>query len=203
MIEKRGREPGDDLISTLIQGQESEAGLGPEEVAAFALVLLIAGNETTTNLIGSMVRALLDHPDQLERVHADRGLIPNLIEESLRWESPVQFLFRRTRREVEIAGTRIPENTGVIPLLASANRDERQFERPDVFDVTRDTQGHLAFGFGVHFCLGAALARLEARVVMEALIDELPRLSCRSTHIENVDSFMMRGPRSLILERAA
>ena len=147
-----------------------------------------------------MVTTLLDHPEQLEYVRKDPSLIPDLIEETLRFETPLQFLFRRVCCEVEIAGTTLPKDSIVIPLVGSANRDERRFERPDEFDIKRPDQGHLAFGFGPHFCMGASLARLEAQVAIEALLDELPRLRRTSATRESIDSFMLRGPRRLELE---
>ena len=169
----------------------------------FSLLLLVAGNETTTNLIGTAVNALLDHPDQLALVCNDRTLLPNLVEEIVRYEGPIQFFFRRVSEEVTLAGTKLPADAIVMPLLGSANRDEAQFTRPDVFDVTRDASGHLGFGLGAHYCLGAALARLEARITLEALLDELPHLRRRSATIEYVDSFLVRGPHRLELARAA
>ncbi|MEE8164803.1 MAG: cytochrome P450 [Myxococcota bacterium] len=200
IIEEREREPREDLISVLVRAQDGESALRPQEIITFALTLLVAGNETTTNLIGNMVMLLLDHPGQLEQVRRDPRLIPNLIEETLRFETPLQFAFRRVRREVEIAGTVLPKDSIVMPLLASANRDERRFERPDEFDILRSDQGHLTFGFGPHFCMGASLARLEAQVTIEALLEELPRLRRRSESRESIDSFMLRGPRRLDLE---
>jgi cytochrome P450 len=203
IIERRRHRPADDLVTTLIAAQEGDGTLTPMEVVTFAILLLVAGNETTTNLIGNAVNALLDHPEQLERVRRDRELIPAVVEETLRWEGPIQFFFRRTCRDIEIAGTMLPANTIVMPLLGSANRDERQFPRPDVFDVTRDASGHLAFGIGVHYCLGAALARLEARIAIEALLDELPGLRRTHAAVEYIDSFLIRGPQRLALARAA
>jgi cytochrome P450 len=171
-------------------------------VVQFVVLLLAAGNETTTNLIGNAVTALLDHPDQLARVAADPSLVPAAIEETLRYDAPVQIVFRVATQDVELAGTRIQRGAYVAPLLGSANRDERRFPDPDRFDVARDAQGHLGFGFGKHFCLGASLARLEARVALEALAPELPRLE-RERPRELVDSFLVRGPRRLALRRAA
>lgn len=198
----RTRRPEDDLVSVIVAAQEGENALSVREVIQFAMLLLVAGNETTTNLIGNAVTALLDHPDQLARVAADPGLVPSMIEETLRFDSPVQIVFRTATQDVEIAGTRIPKGAYVAPMLGSANRDERRFPEPDRFDVTRDPQGHVAFGFGKHFCLGASLARLEARVALEALVPELPRLT-REQPRELVDSFLVRGPRRLALRRAA
>ena len=203
IIERRRREPADDLVSTLIAAQEGDGKLTPMEVVTFAILLLVAGNETTTNLIGNAVNALLDHPDQLEQVRRRRELVPAVVEETVRWEGPIQILFRRVRRAVTLGGTTLPENAIVMPLLGSANRDERQFPRPDVFDITRDTGGHVGFGLGVHYCLGAALARLEARVAIEALLDHLPGLERSDPSREYIDSFLIRGPHRLGLARAA
>jgi cytochrome P450 len=202
VAEDRKRRPADDLVSVIAAQQDGETALSIREVIQFAMLLLVAGNETTTNLIGNAVTALLDHPDQLARVVADPALVPAAIEETLRWDAPVQIVFRNATQDVEIAGTRIPKGAYVAPLLGSANRDERRFPDPDRFDVTRDPQGHVAFGFGKHFCLGASLARMEARVALEALLPELPRLE-RERPRPLVDSFLVRGPRRLELRPAA
>ena len=197
--EDRRDRPQDDLISVLVRSQEEEV-LTPAETVVFGIVLLVAGNETTTNLIGSTVNQLLEHPAQLQMAVDDPSLIPNVVEEALRTQSPVQHVFRRATREVEIAGQRLPENSLVGVMLGAANRDERQFEDPDRFDVTRDASGHLAFGFGIHFCLGASLARMEARAAFEALIPELPTLE-RTGEREYGDSYLFRGFRRLELRR--
>jgi cytochrome P450 len=197
--ERRSR-PADDLISVIVAEQDGEVALTVREVVQFVMLLLVAGNETTTNLIGNAVSALLDHPDQLARVVADPSLVPGVIEETLRFDAPVQLLFRTATADVEIAGTRLPKGATVVPLLGAANRDERQFPEPDRFDVTRNPRGHVGFGFGEHFCLGAALARLEARVALEALIPRLPDLErCAPSRL--VDSFLVRGPEHLELRR--
>jgi len=203
VIEARRAKPEEDLVTTLIAAQEDGGVLTPMEVVAFALLLLVAGNETTTNLIGNAVNTLLAHPEQLETVRLHPEMMPQVIEETLRYEGPIQFLFRRTREEVVIAGTRLSPNSFVMPVLGSANRDERQFANPDVFDVRRDTTGHVGFGLGAHYCLGASLARLEARIALEALVSELPKLRRRSSVIEYVDSFLIRGPHHLELAWAA
>jgi cytochrome P450 len=204
VVAERRAVPGEDLVSLLVAAQDGSAGLSAAEVVFFVLLLLVAGNETTTNLIGNATNALLRHPAELARVRADRSLVPSLVEETLRWDAPAQIVFRRSTRDVEIAGHRIPANRHVIAILASANRDERQWGPTAAdFDVARNPQGHFAFGFGTHFCLGAALARLESRVALAALVDELPRLERRDARIEYVDSFLVRGPRSLALRRAA
>ena len=203
MIRKRRREPRDDLISTIATEAPDGEKLSTMEVVQFVQLLMIAGNETTTNLIGNAVNALLDHPDELLRLSADPARVPDVIEEALRYDSPVQMVFRTTTQDVEVHGTRIPAGCIVAVILGSANRDERRFPDPDVLDPDRRTQGHLAFGFGQHFCLGASLARLEARVALEALAPELPRLERRTKEREMLDSFLVRGASRLELRRVA
>ena len=203
IVRERRRRPDDDLISILVAARVGGAGLSDYEIFLFVLLLLVAGNETTTNLLGNAVDALLAHPDQLARVSADPRLVAGLIEETLRYDGPVQFLTRRTTREVAMHGQRIPANASVVVLLGSANRDERRFADPDRFDVTRDTRGHVAFGFGAHFCLGASLARLEAKAALEALVPELPRLARVRPEREFLDSYLIRGRARLDLRVAA
>jgi cytochrome P450 len=198
----RRKRPADDLVSLIASEQDGSTALSTREVVQFVMLLLVAGNETTTNLIGNAAAALLDHPSELARVARDPGLVPGAVEEALRFESPIQVVFRTTTQEVELAGVRIPKGAYVAPLLGSANRDERRFPDPDRFDVMRNPQGHVGFGFGKHFCLGASLARLEARIALEALAPELLRLERRGPR-EVVDSFLVRGPRRLELRRAA
>lgn len=200
---ERRRQPADDLISVLLSTQDGEEGLSDAEVIMFVNLLLVAGNETTTNLIGNAANALLDHPEELRRVAGDASLVPSLIEETLRYDAPVQIVFRTATRDTEIAGTRIAQGSWVAPLLGSANRDERHFDDPDRFDASRDAQGHVGFGFGKHFCLGASLARLEARAALEALLPELVRRQRREPGLQRIDSFLVRGPSRLELAPAA
>jgi cytochrome P450 len=162
VVAQRANEPGDDVLSDLIRAQSGEF-LQPEEVLGFAGVLTFAGTETTTNLIGNAIRVLIDRPSVRKRVTDDPALVPALLEETLRWDSPVQYLFRRATQGTAIAGGRIPCDGIVTVLLGSANRDEAHWGASAAeFDLHRDTSGHLGFGVGVHFCLGAALARMEA-----------------------------------------
>ncbi|HXZ86343.1 MAG TPA: cytochrome P450, partial [Myxococcota bacterium] len=187
-----------DVISTLVRAEEGEA-LRPAEVVVFTLLLLVAGNETTTNLLGNALLALTARPDQLARVEQDPALVPALVEEALRYDPPAQALFRETTREVELAGTRLPQGAIVVPLLASANRDEQVFPEGDRFDLDRERPNHVAFGLGVHFCLGAALARLEARVALEELFTLRGLRRRDASEPERIDSFMLRGLRTLPL----
>jgi len=201
---QRTKQPSDDLISVLLAAQDDGAGLSAAEMVLFVLLLLVAGNETTTHLIGNATNALLSHPSQLVRVSADPSLIPSWIEETLRWDSPVQFVSRRTTADVAVGGQRLPANTHVIAIIGSANRDERHWgPAAEQFDVARNPQGHLSFGLGNHFCLGASLARLEARIALEALLDELPRRERCEPRVEHIDSFLIRGPKRFLLRLAA
>ncbi|MBM4383419.1 MAG: cytochrome P450 [Deltaproteobacteria bacterium] len=197
----RQRAPQNDLISAIVSRGEGDA-LSPQDAMMFVVLLLVAGNETTTNLIGNAVSALLDHPDQLAQLAANPALIPDAIEEAVRFDTPVQAVFRTATADTEIAGTRIARGEVVAVLLGSANRDERRFPGGERFDIARRPQGHLAFGFGKHFCLGASLARLEARIALEALVPRLVALRKREARPPIIESFIVRGPQRLELERA-
>ncbi len=199
VIDARRAQPREDLISTLTRAEVGETALTPIEILMFTILLLMAGNETTTNLLGNSMLALLAHPDELARVQRDPALIPGLVEEALRFDTPVQSLFRLATQDVELAGTRIPAGATVMPLLGSANRDDAQFPDPDRLDVTRNPVGHLGFGVGIHFCLGASLARLEARVALEELLGRFTGFERTQPSVEYIDSFLVRGPKRLPL----
>ncbi len=199
-IEERRRKPKEDLITALVRAEEEQQALSAREVLAMCLLLLLGGNETTTNLIGNTVITLLSHPAELARLRADLALVPPMIEEMLRFESPVQGILRQATADAEIAGSTISAGSRVLILYGSANRDERQFPNPDKFDMTRDPPDHLGFGFGIHYCLGAPLARLEARVAMDALLRRFPHIQAREHRLEWIDSFVVRGPKALPLE---
>lgn len=191
-IDERHEHPRDDLLTTLVLASGDDV-LSRAEAVGFASLLLFAGTETTTNLISNAVAALLDRPSLLEALRADPALIPKVIEEVLRWESPVQYVFRRTTRDLELHGVELPVDSTVTLLLGSANRDPRRWGGDaEQFEVTRDTGGHLAFGFGVHYCLGASLARIEAESALRAL---LPRLSATGPRHAPawIDSMQFRG----------
>jgi cytochrome P450 len=181
LAEARRREPQDDLLTGLVQAEHEGSKLDRDEMLAMLVLLLVAGNETTTTLIGNAVLALLEHPGELKRLRDDPALLVTAIDEVLRFSSPVQLDPRRATRATEIAGTPIPENGMVVCWLGSANRDEDVFERPEAFDVGRRDNPHIAFGFGVHHCLGHNLARLEARVALEVLLE-------RTAYFERIDA---------------
>ena len=199
VFEDRRRNPRDDVISDLVQAEQEVDVMTADEVGNFVVLLMIAGNETTTNLIGNAVLALGSHPESLASVRRDPSLVPNALEETLRYDAPVQLTLRRATEDVELSGGEIPRDTLVAALIGSANRDERHFDVPDRFDVHREGPGHLSFGFGTHFCLGANLARLEARILLEALLYRFRRVEVLDSPegIERVPSLMMRGARSL------
>lgn len=197
-VRERRAAPKDDLISRLVDPSKGHA-LGDAEAIQFVVLLLVAGNETTTNLIGNGINALYDHPDQLALLLADPTRMTGFIEEALRFDPPIQIVFRRATRDCEIAGVPIAQGAYVAPMLASANRDERKFPDAERFDIQRDTSGQLGFGFGLHFCLGSALARLQARTAFEALLPHLERLQRRDEVPGIIDSFLVRGRSSLVL----
>jgi cytochrome P450 PksS len=177
LIATRRAEPKDDLTSALVQASEAGDTLSGEELIAMISLLLIAGHETTVNLIANGTLALLQHPDQLDRLRAQPELIKPGIEELLRYDGPLLTATERYAREdVEIAGVTIPRGERVLVALASADRDESQFDNPDELDLGRDPNRHVAFGLGVHYCLGAPLARLEGQIAINTMLRRLPDL---------------------------
>ncbi len=186
------RNPGNDLMSMLIQAQEKDA-LTFDEVAGFFNLLLLAGNETTTNLIGNGLYALMRHPDQLELLRRDPSLMPSAIEEMLRWDCPVQATGRNVVRDCEFAGTPLRAGTVVVVLNGAANRDPAQFPDADRFDIRRAPNDHVAFGEGIHFCLGAALARMEGSIAIGSVLERFPRLRLGEVEPIYKKSFNVRG----------
>jgi cytochrome P450 len=173
---ERRRHPREDLLSKLVEAEVDGERLSDNEVVNFANVLLIAGHITTTMLLGNTVLSLDAHPEEFARVRADRSTVPAAIEESLRFLSPFATLARATTTEVEVSGRRIPADNLMLVWVAAANRDPRHFENPGVFDPSRKPNAHVAFGRGIHFCIGAPLARLEGRIALNILFDRYPGL---------------------------
>jgi cytochrome P450 PksS len=172
--------------------------LSAGELMQFLVILLIAGNETTTNLIGNGMLALQDHPEQMALLRRDPTLLPRAIEEMLRYDSPVQSVFRTAKEDVEIGGTLIEKGSGVFLMIGSANRDAAKFERPDVFDITREENDHLSFGEAIHYCLGAPLARLEAGVAFGTMLNRFPQLRLDGQpRLDYKTSFFVRSLKSL------
>ncbi|MBN9107715.1 MAG: cytochrome P450 [Pseudonocardia sp.] len=198
---RKAADPGDDLLSALVAVSEDDGDrLSGEELVAMGVLLLIAGHETTVNLIGNALLGLLTHPDQLELLRRDPGLGKGAVEEFLRWDSPVgNAPVRFTTEDVEIAGTTIPGGSVVMLGLGAANRDPARFPDADRLDVTRDASGHVAFGHGLHFCLGAQLARIEGDVALRALLDRYPSLTLAADPDDLVyrHSTLIRGLREL------
>jgi len=170
LVEARRTDPREDLLTGLAQAELEGSKLSFDELLQMLILLLVAGNETTTTLIGNTVLTLLDHQSQLERLRRDPELVPSAIEEVLRFSSPVQLDPRRATRDVELCGEKVREGEMAICWLGSANRDESVFREPDRFDVARRENRHVAFGFGTHYCLGSNLARLEAQIALRALL---------------------------------
>lgn len=194
ILERRRVEPGEDLISLLATARVEGEQLSDEEILSFCRLLVPAGAETTYRLLGSALFALVSDAACYEEVCANRSLVPNLVEETLRWEAPVQYVSRETTTDTVLGGTRIPAGKFVSVALGSANRDERKFPDPDRFDLHRDTEGHLAFGFGRHYCAGSHLARLEARIALEALLDRLPDLRRDPAFEDRIVGLAFRSP---------
>jgi len=202
MVDEKRKQPGDDLISALIRTTDEDGDrLSPDELIGMAWLLLVTGFETTVNLISNGVLALLQHPGQLAALRADPALIDNAVEEMLRYDGPVETTtYRFTTEPLEIAGTPIPGGGELVLIaLADADRDPARFPDPDRFDIHRPAGGHLAFGHGIHYCLGAPLARLQARTAITALLDRCPTLSLAATPTTLTwrTGLLIRGPRHL------
>lgn len=176
MLAERRRQPREDMMSELLAAEVDGEHLSLEDTVSFCILLLLAGHVTTTNLLGQAIRCFSEHPDALSKVRQRPDLMPGAIEEVLRYASPVWRLFRMAKSDVTVEGVTIPAGALVFAWLASANRDERQFPDPERFDIERTPNHHVAFGHGIHFCLGAPLTRLEASIALPMLIEQLPDL---------------------------
>lgn len=174
---RRRDEPLDDLIADMVGANAGDDALGEEEIAAICALLLTAGNVTTTNLLGNMLALLADRPDVYDRLRADRTLVEPAVEEALRLESPVQWLYRRATRDARVGDAVIPEGASVIVYFGAANRDPDVYSDPGTFSLERPASRHAAFGHGIHFCLGTPLARLEATLALDAILDRFAEIS--------------------------
>lgn len=198
LYDQRKANPQDDLISTLISAEVNGETLTRLEVLQMSTLLLIGGVETTTNLLGATLVELHRHPETYARVRADHSLIPPLLEEVLRYNPPVQMIFRHTTEDTELSGVKIPKGKAVMPLLASANRDETKFENGETFDIDRKISVPLmSFGQGPHFCLGSFLSRMEAKAALEVAFSRLEMVEPLSDEVEWLDSYFARGPHHL------
>jgi vitamin D3 1,25-hydroxylase len=200
-IERRRKQPGPDLVSALVAAHDDAEAMKADELLAFVLLLLLAGNETTTNLIGNGMLALGRNLTQMDLLRAHPELMPRAVEEILRYDGPVQSTIRFTTENVNLGGTELPANLGCFIIVAAANRDPAQFVDPDRFDITREPRDHVALGEGIHFCIGAPLARMEGAIAIGAMLERFPRLALKNPEAEVVykGSYFLRGLNSLTM----
>jgi cytochrome P450 len=195
----RRAQPGDDLISALTRVSDTSETLNDDQVVAFSILLMVAGNETTTNLLGNLLDTLARMPEAWAALRADPNAIDGAIEESLRFDAPVQFVLRRTKETAEIGGVRIPAGEMVLVYLAGANRDPSRWNDPANFALNRIRERHVAFGHGVHTCIGAPLARIEAKAAMTALVERFERVVPGKRAAERMQAGILFGFHALPL----
>ena len=193
IIDERRKAPGDDLLSALIAAEEEGEKLTEEELRSTTLLLFVAGHETTMNLIGNGVNALLRHPGELARLRDDPGLITSAVEELLRFDGPVHLTGRTATEDVQVDGVVVEKGQAVVTILAAANRDEAEFPDPDRLDLGRQPNHHLTFSHGIHHCLGAALARVEGQVAISSLVARFPEMELMTDDVRYRDHFVLRG----------
>lgn len=193
MVADRRKKLGEDLVSALLQAEIDGKRLSDADVIAFLFLMVIAGNETTTKLLGNAVYWIMQNPESRNRIEADPSLIPLWVEETLRYDNSTQALARTMTCDVEMHGRTLREGDRVFLLIGAANRDPRVFSNPEVFDLERDTSEMLSFGRGVHFCLGASLARLEGRVGLEEVVAAMPKFEIDMESLVRVHSINVRG----------
>ncbi|MEV4342063.1 cytochrome P450 [Streptomyces sp. NPDC049590] len=196
LVEHKAEHPGDDLISALIEARDEGQRLSHAELTAMAFLMLIGGHETTVHLIGNGMLALMEHPDQMALLQQDPSLIKSAVEEFLRYEGSVEVAtWRFALEELDFDGTRVPQGAPVLVALGSAGRDPERFENPDTFDITRGDAGHLVFGHGMHYCLGAPLARMEGQIAVGSLVRRFPgiRLAVPAGQLRWREGLLIRG----------
>jgi cytochrome P450 len=197
IAEERRANPREDLLSSLLAAEEEGDKLSMDEVFATVILLLVAGNETTTNLIGNGMLALLEHPSELNRLRDQPDLIESAIEELLRWDSPVQATSRNAKEDLEFAGRKINKGAQLILHLGAANRDPAHFPEPNRLDIGRQENRHLSFSHGMHYCLGAPLARLESQVAIGQMVARFPNMRRKPVDLEWADNIILHGIKSL------
>ena len=199
LVDERRRDPGPDLLSAMIAAADDGDRLTADELYANALFLMTAGHETATNMLSNGILALLRHPDQLELLRDEPAMFGTAIEEMLRYDGPVQIAARIADRDRELRGLALNQGDAVIVMLGAANRDPDVFADPDTFDITRSPNPHVAFSHGMHFCLGATLARAEAHILLSRLLDRFPKLRLADEHVEWQPTLDFRGPNRLLV----
>ncbi len=197
LIAAKRLNPTQDILTGLVQAEQDGDRLSEDEVISTCGLLLFAGHETTVNLIGNGTFALLRHPDQLALLQRNTDLLPNAIEEILRYESPVQATARTAAEDVQVGNAVLPKGRDVMIVIGAANRDPRQFAQPEQFDITRNQAKHLAFGGGIHYCVGAPLARMEGQIGLGTLFQRFPHLALETDSPEWRDNFILRGLKAL------
>jgi hypothetical protein len=197
VIAERRKRPGEDLISQLLAAEEQGGILEEQEILSTCSLVLFGGHETTTNLIGNAVNALLEHPDQLEALQREPGAVGSAVEEVLRFDSPVQRQIRLAAEDLEVGGQRISKGQTMVLMIGSANRDAAQFSEPDRLDILRKENRHLTFGMGAHFCEGASLGRLEAQLALGTLMRRFPGLKRAEGTPDRMVNLSLRGFTSL------
>ncbi|MEQ8716137.1 MAG: cytochrome P450 [Acidimicrobiales bacterium] len=197
VIADRRANPTDDFISMLVRAEVDEETLSPLEVLSVVILTHFGGSETPSHLIGNSLIALFEEPDLMARVKADLSLVPKVVEESLRFWSPVHLVFQTAAQEIDLHGVTIPENSFVLSYISSANRDERRFPNPDVFDIDRNTDGHLSFAHGPHYCPGASIGRRMAAVALTKILERMPDIARVNADTDWLPTLWIRGARTL------